>query len=514
MFAIAMTLYSLLNVLLVYRLGHGETRICWVLLAGAAVQAAAYVALHSSPRELLTVSIASGAVLLAITGAGVSNLRPANLPRVIPTECATQGLRKTALKYGAVVLLFAVVAGVFFHAVARHPESRMPCCLGDGTSTIREFWLDSHQHSSPFTLTHDPFNGAPEGTDVAAATFVSNAGIQTVLVWSLRDITGTVLAWNLYLLIGLVGSGVAMFALLDFLGCTFLASLFGGYILAFSPYAIAHANAGHIGFDQNWVLVVTAFAMILVRKRRSFASAAVAGASIALAFYVSAYQGLFAGIVALAFLVVDLWRLPARPDRIRSLSLVTMTYLSAAVALLPILVLYKTEQGTVTASETHSLNDLFTFAARVTSYAVPSPANPLFHWVRGFRPTDLPEQSLFIGYTTWLLAVIAVVLLVRRNVWLRSSEVRWWTAITMAVLAPASFVLSLPPAYHLRLGADPHALDPIFLGLTTTAFWRVYARFGVAVGFSLAVLAPLAITSASVGGPDEPRDSSPRSRCS
>ena len=60
MFGIAMTLYSLLNVLLFYRLGHGETRICWVLLAGAVVQAVVYAAFHSSPRELLAASIATG----------------------------------------------------------------------------------------------------------------------------------------------------------------------------------------------------------------------------------------------------------------------------------------------------------------------------------------------------------------------------------------------------------------------------------------------------------------------
>jgi O-antigen/teichoic acid export membrane protein len=76
MFGIAMTLYSLLNVILFYRLGHGETRICWILLAGAGVQIVVYTLFHSSPRELLVVSIACGAVLLAVAAAGISNLSP------------------------------------------------------------------------------------------------------------------------------------------------------------------------------------------------------------------------------------------------------------------------------------------------------------------------------------------------------------------------------------------------------------------------------------------------------
>ena len=64
MFAIAMSLYSLLNVVLVYRLGHHETRTSWILLGGAAAQTCLFVLFHSSPRELLTASIATAAVLL------------------------------------------------------------------------------------------------------------------------------------------------------------------------------------------------------------------------------------------------------------------------------------------------------------------------------------------------------------------------------------------------------------------------------------------------------------------
>ena len=69
MFAIAMSLYSLLNVVLVYRLGHHETRTSWLLLAGAVLQAALFVLFHSSPRELLTASIATAVVLLTVTAA-------------------------------------------------------------------------------------------------------------------------------------------------------------------------------------------------------------------------------------------------------------------------------------------------------------------------------------------------------------------------------------------------------------------------------------------------------------
>jgi O-antigen/teichoic acid export membrane protein len=58
---------SLVNVVLVYRLGHGETRTAWLLMAGVFLQAALFAGFHDSPRELLTASIATAATLLAAT---------------------------------------------------------------------------------------------------------------------------------------------------------------------------------------------------------------------------------------------------------------------------------------------------------------------------------------------------------------------------------------------------------------------------------------------------------------
>lgn len=103
MFGVAMTLYALLNVLLAYRVGHGETRTCWLLLAGAGVQALGFAAFHASPRELLSVSIVAGTVLLVVASTGFARgsvvpLRRRNLaapsglafspPTVEPLEAA------------------------------------------------------------------------------------------------------------------------------------------------------------------------------------------------------------------------------------------------------------------------------------------------------------------------------------------------------------------------------------------------------------------------------------------
>jgi O-antigen/teichoic acid export membrane protein len=66
MFAVAMTAYALVNVLLIYQLGRGVARYSWLLLAGAAVQPLLFAVFHASPRQLLTVDIVIAFALLIL----------------------------------------------------------------------------------------------------------------------------------------------------------------------------------------------------------------------------------------------------------------------------------------------------------------------------------------------------------------------------------------------------------------------------------------------------------------
>jgi O-antigen/teichoic acid export membrane protein len=65
MFAVAMSGYAVLNVLLAYHLGRGDGRFSWILLVGAAVQIGLFAAFHETPRQLLAADIAIAGSLLA-----------------------------------------------------------------------------------------------------------------------------------------------------------------------------------------------------------------------------------------------------------------------------------------------------------------------------------------------------------------------------------------------------------------------------------------------------------------
>ena len=64
MFALAMSGYAVLNVLLAYHLGRGTNRLSFLLLAGALVQIALFAAFHGSPEQLLAIDIAVAFALL------------------------------------------------------------------------------------------------------------------------------------------------------------------------------------------------------------------------------------------------------------------------------------------------------------------------------------------------------------------------------------------------------------------------------------------------------------------
>jgi O-antigen/teichoic acid export membrane protein len=65
LFAVAMSGYAVLNVLLAYHLGRGDGRFSWILLGGAVVQIGLFAAFHETPRELLVADIVIAGALLA-----------------------------------------------------------------------------------------------------------------------------------------------------------------------------------------------------------------------------------------------------------------------------------------------------------------------------------------------------------------------------------------------------------------------------------------------------------------
>ena len=160
--------------------------------------------------------------------------------------------RAGLLRYAAAALVFVLATGLWLHGVVVHPGSRIPSGYSDATATLHDYWAASAQHRNPFDFKHDALNGAPQGFERTPAALAANAALQTAFVWSLRGPLGLVGAWNTFIFLGLFGTGMAMFALLDRLRCTFVAAIFAGLVFAFGPYSVERVEAGHLKLLQNW----------------------------------------------------------------------------------------------------------------------------------------------------------------------------------------------------------------------------------------------------------------------
>lgn len=391
----------------------------------------------------------------------------------------------------AAAALFILAACFWFHGIAAHPDTRLLRGFGDGTSQLRDYWAARHLGATPFTFARDSLTGAPEGRPLSTAIQIAQA-FQPGFVWALRPVLGLVGAWNLLILAGFAGTALSAFLLLDRLGCTFAASLFGGYVFGFNPWAFERASAGAPAFLQGWIFVVL-YAALTLTRRRTLASAVPGGIALAASFYVASYFGLLALLVVVLYWALEATRAGSLRGLVRPAQLAAVQAGTTALCLAPVIVAYVRDRSSVVDQISNPSDQLQHLGARVPEYFLPYGRHPFLGSLTRSYPNsgNFPEQSLFFGYSTMALAVVAVVLLLRRSPWLRSRPERRDAATFFALLVPLAFLCSLPS--HVGVLGISVPMPSAAISHVTT-FWRVYARFGVLVGLGLAVLAGLALS--------------------
>lgn len=343
--------------------------------------------------------------------------------------------------------------------------------------------------TNPFASRHDPLLGAPEGTSFSPEIAVANA-LQPLFVWTVKSATGILGGINLFMLLGLVLTGVLAYALLDRLGVHPLAAAFGAYAFTFNTYLLRKIVYGHGGLVHAWIFPALVLAWLELRRRRTTGSAVIVGAVLAAAFYVHSYYGAIASLLAAVLAAIELVQLPRRQTVVRMATAAGV----AAVLVLPGLAGLVLNRGDVAASTGHREEATEAFGARPLAYLVPAEGNPVTGDLVGDERRaklgpDGGEPDLYFGWVTIVLAGVGLVLLLRRRGTLAAGE-RRAAAIAAAVLVPLGFLWSLPNHVDV-LGVElptPSALAGFF-----TNYLRVYGRFGVLVGLGLALLAAFAL---------------------
>jgi hypothetical protein len=145
---------------------------------------------------------------------------------------------------------------------------------GDHLQTLWQLWLPGHQLRRGEELWRDPYSFRPE-----VEPRINFAGWPFGVVFGpLHALFGTVVAWNLFVLLGYVGAGGIVFLWLRALGLGVGASLAGGLVFALAPYRTVQGGAGHLLAWISMLLPLSLWAW----ERRWFWLAAGALASIPL----------------------------------------------------------------------------------------------------------------------------------------------------------------------------------------------------------------------------------------
>ena len=394
--------------------------------------------------------------------------------------------------YAAAIVFFTTAAVFWFHGIVFHPQHELLRGIADGTSQLRDYWAANHVHRTPFTFARDPLNGAPEGRPLTTAIQVGQA-YQPGFVTVGGSVIGLIAAWNLLIVVGFVATSSATFALLRSIGCTFTASLFGGYAFGFSPWAFERASAGAPAFDNAWIFPLCIAALFFAR-RRTWRSVIPGGVAFAGAFYVASYFGLLACLLAGLYWLVEIVRLRSRSELLRTSALLALQFGVALLCYAPALAVYLKNTQAVSQQISNPSRQLQNLGASVREYFLPYGHHPILGTITQHVPGsgNFPEATLFYGYSTMLLASIAFVLLVKRNRWLVENRYRLAIARFAVILTPAAFAFSLKSHIHIVGTTVP---TPSAFTSHITTLWRVYARFGVLFGLAIAVLAALALSA-------------------
>ena len=130
-----------------------------------------------------------------------------------------------------------------------------------------QLWLPGHQLGRGAAPWLDPYSFQPE-----VEARVNFAGWPFAAVFGpLKALFGTVVAWNLFVLLGYLGAGGLTFLWLRSIGLGVGASLAGGLVFALAPYRAVQGGAGHL---LAWIAMLLPLSLWAWERRLYWLTAA------------------------------------------------------------------------------------------------------------------------------------------------------------------------------------------------------------------------------------------------
>lgn len=483
-FALAIGLYSLAYILVGYHLSRGATRYAWIatgsVLAQLVVLAVVPATLHGVVYGNLIVAAAVVASHEVFVGSSVPALRAA-LSRV--STRARARMRAVAIETLLVLLgATAFVCALMWPVVAHLSSSITGSPGSDSTGSVAWFW--TLQHESGFHIlgtTHHTLSGAPFGWDEG-----NGLNVQWLLPYYpgylLTRLFGAVAAYNLITLAGYVVSGASMYALVRYLRCSRLVAVWAGMAFIIFPWHIARAE--HASLTHIEVLAWLVLALVAATRSPTLIRFGFVGLATLACWLTSGY---FGGIAVITTIVFSVGAAIAMRERVRAALMLVGSIGAAIIASGFVAMASYLSGANAGAGIGRDASALYAYGLRPIELVVPAARHLVFglgldsFWARHAHGSNLTEMSNYLGLLTFALAIVWLVVAVRRR---QTVAVRPLVPATVGLVVAfvVAFLFSLPSPYG-------------GVSMPSKLLWNVLSAFRVPSRWDpllMAVLLPLA----------------------
>lgn len=390
---------------------------------------------------------------------------------------------------GAIYLLTAIVATwplVLHIGSGLYLSPDRP--YGDYTGTIATLHSLVAGPYNPFLPGHLHNIDAPEGLRI---TWVLNIASfpEVITLYILALVFGAPAAFDLYVLLAYLGSGLAMFGLIRSLTGRFAVAALFGWAFAFYPFALATGE--HPDYMHGWPLVLMVWAGLRAVERPTWRRGLLAGAAAVLAFAWTPYYLLIGGVAygceVAAALAIGLFerRLKAQTLAFGVASCVVGAYLVLIVGLSHV-------APGATAQPSNSIYDVIAQSARPLNYVLAPSWNSLLGRLTGHEVASRgwggAEKTLYVGLSLVFLALVAALALVRRKL----SRTHRHAVIVAGTIGVVAALCSGPP--QVSVGGHLVNMPSWYLFHITSGF-RIYSRFVIVIELALCVLAGIGLVA-------------------
>ena len=383
---------------------------------------------------------------------------------------------------------------------------------GDSAATVYSLWRMKYTWGEGMPYYFNALVASPFGVDFSG-------GIQSLPLvkffgkW-LAILTSEVLAYNLIILLSFPLTGITMYYLVHHLTKNKVVSLVSGIIFAFCPYHLTHSWA-HLSLSNIQWMPLYVLTLFKLDENRSYVNALLCALAFCLNALSDPHYGYFMGVCTVAFLLFKL--LYGMRFKLRDLKVGMAAVGIALTIILPFhyralktAFLEPKTEAITSMGYVRPFKDLFYKSAKPLNYFLPAVEHPLLgKYTRRFlgsifygRTTG--EHTLYLGCVPVFLSLVAI-----RN-WRKRGKkspdlqggplgrhppvaTRKDFAVGFFIFAALIAILfSQSPYWQVGPLRIPF---PSYFMYKILPMVRVYARFGIVVMLSVAVLAGIGLAN-------------------